>query len=235
MAYLLAPAPGAGGKFDEAMYLYKSSILVCLKTLGPNHVQTAHVHMDFAQFYLKWEKSDQALSHFEQAFVIYKTYFTHKQQEKNSILTADAAMQIANILEEQNRLNEAYKYVEISSETYTEVYGAASDNTIIAQWIKLQIAYSQGDHTVDVASMADNLYQALVQRERNNMAKAAEIRRKYDMQGEQEQDDGLENNMDALYEGYEDADVDELKEEMEKIKVLCIATHIMEMTRTLSD
>jgi|TARA_B110000285_G_scaffold201057_1_gene235393 hypothetical protein len=46
-------------------------------------------------------------------------------------------MQIANILEEQNRLNEAYKYVEISSETYHEVYGAASDNTIIAQWIKL--------------------------------------------------------------------------------------------------
>lgn len=78
MAYLLAPAPGAGGKFDDAMYLYKSSILVCLKTLGPNHVQTAHVHMDFAQFYLKWEKPDLALSHFEQAFVIYKTYFTHK-------------------------------------------------------------------------------------------------------------------------------------------------------------
>ena len=65
--------------------------------------------------------------------------------------------------------------------------------------------------------------------------KAAELREKYASQGEQEEDDGLENAQDALYEGYEDADVDELKEEMDKIKVLCIATHIMEMTRTLAD
>jgi hypothetical protein len=35
------------------------------------------------------------------------------------------------------------------------------------------------------------------------------------------------------YEGYEN--VDELKGEMEKIKVLCIATHIMEMTRMLPE
>jgi hypothetical protein len=34
MAYLFVPV----GKMEEAMYLYKSSILVCLKTLGPNHV-----------------------------------------------------------------------------------------------------------------------------------------------------------------------------------------------------
>jgi len=34
-----------------------------------------------------------------------------------------------------------------------------------------------------------------------------------------------------MYAGYEN--VDELKEEMEKIKVLCIATHILEMTRYL--
>lgn len=65
------------------------------------------------------------------------------------------------------------------------------------------------------------------------MTKAAELREKYATQGELDEDDGLENTQDALYEGYEDADVDELKEEMEKIKVLCIATHIMEMTRSL--
>jgi len=67
------------------------------------------------------------------------------------------------------------------------------------------------------------------------MKKAAELREKYASPGEQEEDDGLENAQDALYEGYEDADVDELKEEMDKIKVLCIATHIMEMTRTMAD
>lgn len=47
--------------------------------------------------------------------------------------------------------------------------------------------------------------------------------------------DLINNTADARYEGYDDVDVDELKEEMEKIRVLCIATHIMEMTRQLSD
>ena len=37
MAYLLYPK----GKFEEAMYLYKSSMLCCMKVLGPNHIQTA--------------------------------------------------------------------------------------------------------------------------------------------------------------------------------------------------
>lgn len=41
----------------------------------------------------------------------------------------------------------------------------------------------------------------------------------------------MNNTADALYDGYDDIDVDELKEEMEKIRVLCIASHIMEMTR----
>ena len=34
-----------------------------------------------------------------------------------------------------------------------------------------------------------------------------------------------------IYQGYSYADQDELKEEMSKIQIMCIATHIMEMTR----
>ena len=51
-------------------------------------------------------------------------------------------MQVANILEEQNRLVEAYDYVQIAYEKYEKVYGDSSDNTIIALWLKLQIAYN---------------------------------------------------------------------------------------------
>ena len=76
MAYLLVPK----GKYEEAMYLYKSSLLCCMKVLGPNHIQTAEIHMDFGQFYLKWDKRDQALQHFEQAYMVYDNYFTNKQQ-----------------------------------------------------------------------------------------------------------------------------------------------------------
>ena len=50
-------------------------------------------------------------------------------------------------------------------------------------------------------------------------------------EGEQDQPD----QEDHVYAGYESGSVDDLKEEMEKIKVLCIATHILEMTRKLPD
>ena len=61
----------------------------------------------------------------------------------NTEVIGDAAMQVENIMEEQNRLNDAKAYVEIAYKKYREVYGDSSDNTIIAQWLKLQIAYSQ--------------------------------------------------------------------------------------------
>ena len=37
MAHLLIPK----SKWEEAMYLYKSSMTCCMMSLGPNHVQTA--------------------------------------------------------------------------------------------------------------------------------------------------------------------------------------------------
>jgi hypothetical protein len=36
------------------------------------------------------------------------------------------------------------------------------------------------------------------------------------------------------HRGYDDEVIDELREEMVKIKILCIVTHVMEMTRNLS-
>ena len=46
--------------------------------------------------------------------MVYDNYFTNKQLQKNSVLSADAAMQVANILESQNRLKEAYEYIQIA-------------------------------------------------------------------------------------------------------------------------
>ena len=48
--------------------------------------------MNFGQFYLRWDKRDNALQQFEQAFMIYENYFTNKQRETKSVLVADAAM-----------------------------------------------------------------------------------------------------------------------------------------------
>jgi hypothetical protein len=35
------------------------------------------------------------------------------------------------------------------------------------------------------------------------------------------------------YKGYDSIIVDELKEEMDNIKILCVAAHVMEITRNL--
>ena len=53
-------------------------------------------------------------------------------------------MQVAIIMNEQNRLEEAYQYVEIAHTSYKEFYGEdgeSQDNSIISLWLKLEIAY----------------------------------------------------------------------------------------------
>lgn len=136
-------------------------------------------------------------------------------------------MQVANIMEEQNRLNDAYMYVQVANDTYREVYGAQSDNTIIALWLKLQIAYTQSTQKNNtVVDMADSLFAALVQRDTDFIEKYySTLSKEFELDSSQRDE--------LVYQGYEG--VDQLKQEMDKIKVLCIATHIMEMTRMLSN
>lgn len=61
----------------------------------------------------------------------------------NTAVMGDAAMQVANIMEEQNRMNDAKTYAQIAYKKYVEVYSDSGDNTIFALWLMLQIAYSQ--------------------------------------------------------------------------------------------
>eukprot|EP00349_Pseudokeronopsis_sp_Brazil_P010696 CAMPEP_0202979610 /NCGR_PEP_ID=MMETSP1396-20130829/85709_1 /ASSEMBLY_ACC=CAM_ASM_000872 /TAXON_ID= /ORGANISM="Pseudokeronopsis sp., Strain Brazil" /LENGTH=54 /DNA_ID=CAMNT_0049719103 /DNA_START=272 /DNA_END=436 /DNA_ORIENTATION=- len=51
-------------------------------------------------------------------------------------------MQIATIMEEQGRLNEAYKYVHIAAESYEQFYGEEAEITIIALWLQISVAYA---------------------------------------------------------------------------------------------
>ena len=66
--------------------------------------------MDFGQFYIKWKKPDKAFSHFEQAYQTFFHFFEENtfQTDEFSInflynkreMLADAAYQLASILEE---------------------------------------------------------------------------------------------------------------------------------------
>lgn len=44
-------------KWDDALYLYKSSLMICIKTLGESHVKTADLFIELGQFYLKQAKA----------------------------------------------------------------------------------------------------------------------------------------------------------------------------------
>ena len=55
-----------------------------MKTLGENHAQTAHIHMDMGNFFLKWNKRDEALSHFEQAYLIFEKCVKRIQRQHES-------------------------------------------------------------------------------------------------------------------------------------------------------
>lgn len=66
--------------------------------------------------------------------------------------------------------------------------------------------------------MADKLFHSLVQRDLNIINRVIE---------EQYGEEVIQNTRIEY--------VDELKHEMDKIKILCIVTHVMEITRSLSD
>ena len=83
-------------KYDDASYLYQASLLFCIRVLGPNHLTTGEVHMDFGNLFLKKNEKQQALQHFIEAYLIYKSYF-----EDSSLHTAIAAKNIAILLEEK--------------------------------------------------------------------------------------------------------------------------------------
>lgn len=58
--------------------------------------------MDFGRLYLKMNNKEEALINFEVAFLIY--------QNKNVIPSANAAFQIASIMEEHRRLDDGLSY-----------------------------------------------------------------------------------------------------------------------------
>ena len=91
-----------------------------MRILGPNHIQTGEVHMDYARLQLlkaqkdtivtskSLQQKNDSLQHFIEAFNIFKNYFDSDRQD--ALQTAEAAKTIARLMEEDNRLEEAFEY-----------------------------------------------------------------------------------------------------------------------------
>lgn len=87
-------------KYDLSETLLQTSIVCGMKSLGPNHVQIAQLHMDFAQLYLKKSQRELCLQHLEEAYNVYENYFDHRPGATGTELMADIAMQRACFYEE---------------------------------------------------------------------------------------------------------------------------------------
>ena len=124
-------------KYEDAGYLYKASLLCCMRILGPNHIQTGEVHMDYGKLYLLRKKKMDSLQHFMEAYLIYEAYFG-----QNALQTAEASMNIAAILEEDRKLKEAFTYAKVAANTYTNVFQIENSTTIKALWQMLSISYA---------------------------------------------------------------------------------------------
>ena len=108
------------------------------------------------------------MEEFESAYYEYDQYFKKNKNETNClVLIADAAMKISNIMDESDIPKQAYKYVQTACDTFIEIYGNRSDNTILAQSLKLQIEYTLStEHNTHVfMKSVELLFQSLKERD----------------------------------------------------------------------
>lgn len=58
--------------YQDALFLYKSSLVCCIRILGPNHTHTGEVYMDLANLMLRMGQREEALNNFEKAYLVFE-------------------------------------------------------------------------------------------------------------------------------------------------------------------
>lgn len=134
LAYLLIKHKD---NLKQAKDLYNASLICCTRVLGPNHLHTAEVHMDFGRLYLKMNNKEEALASIEKAYLIYESSI-----EKCVIPLANAALQLAIIMEDQRRFKEALPYARKAAELYVSIHGGSNEMYISSLWLVVCITYS---------------------------------------------------------------------------------------------
>lgn len=163
LAYLLIKHKD---NLKQAKDLYNASLICCTRVLGPNHLHTAEVHMDFGRLYLKMNSKEEALSSIEKAYLIYES-----AMEKCMVPLANAAHQLASILEDQRKFKEAFPYAKKAVELYVTIYGGSNEMYISSMWLAICISYSllADDTVIDYCKKLLEAYEARqVAKQRNN-------------------------------------------------------------------
>ncbi len=126
---------------EQAQGLYKACLISCTRVLGPNHLHTAEVYMNFGRLYLRMNDKEQALENIEKAYLIYDAAI-ETAIEKNYGLLANAALQLGTIIESQRRFKEALPYARKAAELYLALNGNANEVYITSVWLVICVGYS---------------------------------------------------------------------------------------------
>jgi hypothetical protein len=97
--------------------------------LGANHLQTGKIQMDFGELHLKLNQPTNAIERFTEAYLIFKSQFG-----RCSLQTAETASCLATLMEQSQRLEEAYEYIASASSSYRAVFGSVHYHTLKALW-----------------------------------------------------------------------------------------------------
>lgn len=134
LAYLIMKYKG---DLQQAQSLYKACLICCNRVLGPKHLHTAEVYMDFGRLFLKMGDKEKALLNFSKAFDAYE----EGSLERNNASVANAALQIAVIREAKHEFKEALPYARRATDVYLTLYRIASEVYISSLWVTVRILY----------------------------------------------------------------------------------------------
>jgi tetratricopeptide (TPR) repeat protein len=99
--------------FREALDLMKFSLLVCMKTIGPNHVFTAGVNMKIGQIQQSCGNPEISASYLEKAYLVFEAY-----HGLGSLITGKSAATLSEVLVSLGRYQEARKLISTSCQVY---------------------------------------------------------------------------------------------------------------------
>jgi len=131
------------GQYDDALVLYRSSLVCLKKILGDQHPQTGEVYSELANLSLKMDKSQEALDYYQKALDVYP-----QKKDQESLGAANIHLEMAKILFSIGNLRDCFataskalNYFEKHQESQTDslvqcLIIAMQVNEIVSDWEK---------------------------------------------------------------------------------------------------
>jgi tetratricopeptide (TPR) repeat protein len=114
--------------WDNALALYKSALMCCLKVLGPSHMQTAEIYSELSSLYTHMSVWSEALVTCEKSFRIYEALLG-----ETAPITLGLAVQLSKLYGAQGRLQEGVQLATRVIDIRDRILSEGPDSSLIPQ------------------------------------------------------------------------------------------------------